>query len=208
MNKFLTTLLLLLSSSVLLSGCALFQVKAETTPKLEIAPNQWLQLPTPAQLDLTLEATQILRANYQINGRTKTYTSQVQVEANRNRLVLVAISPWGGELFSIDYNGTRIDSTSLPMPNAAMGVKHTLTDFMLTYASPQLIQQLLRNTSIVFQYSQHKRLFLLKGKPFISITYSGKTPWISQIAFKNTLLNYTLYIKTVSVIPCQKNVSS
>ena len=75
-----------------------FATKRSTFLKLKL-PNQWIKLPTLRQLDLNRTATQILTAEYQIKDKIQTYTSQVQVETTPEKLVLVAIAGWGGEIF-------------------------------------------------------------------------------------------------------------
>ena len=87
-----------------ISGCSLLEVKRQSIPTVNVINNQNIKLPFPSQIDLNVRATQILSAVY----KGKRYTAQVQVEVNKNHIVLVALGAWGTELFSIKYNGYKI----------------------------------------------------------------------------------------------------
>ncbi len=171
--------------------------KSVESPKVEIIKGQWITLPTPSQLNFNVTATQILTAQYKIKNKIKSYTSQVQVEKTPRKLVLVAVADWGGEIFSIDYNGVTIITSSLPMPNAALGIKHVLTDFIFTYASQQALNKILNSTQIKLIERPRERLFMLNNKPIIKINYQYKNPWQGQVILHNLTLHYTITIKTI-----------
>ena len=139
---------LLIITVMLMNGCSLFQTKQTQSPTVELAPNQTIILPKPSELDFNLMATQILTAEYQINGKTETYSSQVEIEKKGSNLVMVALGGWGGEIFSLQYNGTEIKSSSLPMPHANMGIKYALSDFILTYAPERVLHNIFKSTDI------------------------------------------------------------
>lgn len=170
-----------------------------STPSFEIVPGQTIQLPTPAQLNLNRSATQIVSAQYRIKGATNSYTSEVHIEANSQKLLLVAVSGWGGQLFTIDYNGKAIKSSSLPMPNANIGIQHTLTDFIFTYASPQLLKTMLASTTIKMDIKPLQRIFSVDHKTILQIDYQNEDPWKGKVILHNVPLNYTVTIQTVSV---------
>lgn len=197
MKKHLVIFTLCLFTAAL-SGCALFRTKAVESPKVEIVKGQWIQLPQPAQLKFNLTATQILTATYNIKNKVYSYTSQVQVEKTPEHLILVAVAGWGGEIFSINYNGITIKTSSLPMPHANMGVQHVLTDFILTYASSDLLKSLLNSTKIKLKTTKYQRVFLLHNKPIIKINYKTANPWAGPIVLQNLNLHYTIKIATVT----------
>jgi hypothetical protein len=190
--------IIILTIVLTLSSCALFRKQSESTPRVEVVKGQWIQLPTPAALAFNGQASQILTGIYHIKGKIQTYTSQVEIEKTPHKLVLVALSGLGGELFSLVYNGITLKSSSLPMPNAAMGIKHTLTDFIFTYAPKSLLQSILSHTDITLQATPLKRIFYLDSKPIIQITYQYKNPWHGHITYKNLTLHYTVRISTTS----------
>ena len=67
-------------------------------------------------------ATQILTAEYQIKDKIQTYTSQVQVETTPEKLVLVAIAGWGGEIFRSIMMGRKSKQAAClcPMPRLVL----------------------------------------------------------------------------------------
>lgn len=131
--------------------------------------------------------------------KKESYTSQVQVELSSKHIILVALGGWGGEVFSIDYDGQTIQSSSLPMPNADMGVKHTLTDFIFTYASPERLRYILAPTDIHLSVQDKKRIFSIDGKPVMEIDYESADPWKGKVVIHNIKLGYTINISTVSI---------
>ena len=84
------------------------------------------------------------------------------------------------------------------MPHANMGVKHVLTDFILTYASDDLLRSLLSSTKIKLIATKYQRIFLLHNKPIIKINYKTINPWAGPIVLQNLNLHYTIKIKTVT----------
>lgn len=194
----------LVMSVLLLFGCASMPHAKKTvvTREVTLAPGQTVELPTPDQLGFNVTATQVLTAEYLADGRPSSYTTQVQIEKTPKRLVLVAVAGWGGEIFSIDYHGKKIDASSLPMPNSAMGIQHVLSDFIFTYAPANLLKKLLKSTDVRLIVKKNERLFLLKNKPILTIKYQYKNPWKGKVVLHNVKLNYTIKISTISY---QKN---
>ncbi len=192
------TLFAALSSFLLLSGCALFRTNSTQTPNITIFKNTQISLPSPKALDINMTASQLLTATYNIDNKIKSYTTEVQVESSSNKITLVAVSGWGGALFSLVYDGKSIQSSSLPMPNANMGIKQTLSDFIFTYASEKVLNTMLLGTGIQLQQSENKRIFSQQGKVLMDISY---TPNIhtknAEVYLKNHLYHYQIKIKTI-----------
>ena len=192
---FLFTLILLS-----LNGCALLRDKQTNTPKITLFKNQTIELPPPSDLPFNIRATQILTANYSIKGKQQSYTSQMEVEKINDKLIMVALGGWGGEIFSIQYQGNVIKSSSLPMPHSSMGIKYALTDFILTYAPKNLLKKIFRPTDIHIQFKQKQRLFMLDKKPIIIIKYTtSNDPWKSNVTIENLIYHYRINIQTLSV---------
>jgi hypothetical protein len=189
------------SLTLFISSCSLFQTKQTQAPTITIAPNQTVELPSPSELDFNLVATQILTAEYQIKDKKDTYSSQVQIEKKGNRLVMVALGGWGGEIFSLQYDGNQIKSSSLPMPHANMGIKYALSDFILTYAPANVLTQMFKQTDIKVIASPLERTFLLKGKIIIEILYQNPDPWKGKIELSNNIYHYQIDIQTLSSKP-------
>ena len=184
-----------------LAACVSMQPNPNMTPTVTVGEQQAITLPTPLALHMQLTATQSLSAQY---GQ-KQYTTQVEVEATKQRLVLVALSGWGGQVFSIDYDGKQIHSSSLPMKNSQVGIHHVLTDFIFTYASDDVINTMLQGTSMTLETTTKQRQILQHGKPIIQIDYQYTNPWQGQVTLHNLALHYTVTLTTVSVTQTKVN---
>jgi hypothetical protein len=183
---------------VLLTSCALLRQSAESGARVQIGKDQSINLPRPAALGFNLTATQLLTATYHINGKTDSYSSQVQIDVNQQHIILVALSGFGSELFSLNYDGEHLKSSSLPMPNAQMGVQQTLTEFILSYAPSTLIRALLKNTNISLHTTARQRIFMQNHKVLIKIDYASNNRFKGKVVLHNNLYNYTITINTIS----------
>jgi hypothetical protein len=193
MNK-IKILLVLLLAMVVLTGCAVFRKQqVMSLQRLELVKGQWVYLPTPAQLNFNHQSSGILNATY----NKKSFTAEVHVEASKHRLVIVALGGWGGEIFSINYDGKHIKTSSLPMPNKSMGVLHTLADFILTHARPKLIRSMLKSTNISLLVKNNERIFMQNGKPIIIIHYENKNTWRGRITIDNLAMHYHIVVTTL-----------
>ncbi|MFZ9036244.1 MAG: DUF3261 domain-containing protein [Francisellaceae bacterium] len=188
--------LIIFTLALFLSGCALFQTTSTQTPSIELF-NQDIQLPLPQALDLNLTATQILEAKYNLKGKASYYSTQVEIEASRQKLVMVALAGWGGSLFSLQYDGKTIYSSSLPMPHANMGVRQSLADFILTYAPVKTLRQMLINTDLSIEILPHQRLIKQKGKTLMTISYENTDPWKGKVTLENQYYHYQIIINTL-----------
>ncbi|WP_119343833.1 DUF3261 domain-containing protein [Facilibium subflavum] len=180
------------------AGCALLKTKQTQTPVVQVF-QQTLQLPAPKALNLHFNASQLLTATYLINGQKKSYTTQVEVEASADKIVLVAAAGWGGSIFSLVYDGVCIQSSTLPMPNANMGVKQTLIDFIFSNASVDVLEKMLKGSNITLKIAPGRRVFMLKGKKVMEIHYQ-KDPKrkYDEIVIDNNLYHYQVKVKTLS----------
>ena len=179
---------------------SLFKVKESTQPEVELFKGVKIYLPTPEALNFNVNQQQILSATYLVDAKEKSYTSEVYVQTNPKQIILVAASGWGGSIFSINYNGKTIESSSLPMPNAQMGITHTLTDFILTYASDDILNKTFENTPVKIIYKPQKRIFLLNNKEAMEITYSDQNRWKGDVILNNYIYHYQIKIKNINNI--------
>lgn len=180
---------------ILLSGCAVLEPHHTQTPQVNFANKISIQLPAPAALGLNLNATQILTAY----AMKKTYTAQVALEMMPKHIVLVALGAWGGQLFSIDYNGKSIKSRRLPIQHGGIGIQQTLLDVILVYGPTHVLRDMLRGTPIQLTVTPLSRVFTISGRPIIKIQYQYKNPWRGKIHLKNFAQHYRINIKTISV---------
>lgn len=196
LTRMLMTLSLILLNSFWLAGCASLQVGSSQIPRAHIASHEWVKLPQPADLRLNVRAIQILTARV---GQ-KIVTTQIAIEITPQHMTLVALSSWGGELFSIQYDGKKVTSKSLPIKHAGMGVRQTLTDVILTYAPTRVIKELLKSTNIVLRVKPRQRIFSMNGKSVIKIAYQYHNPWRGKVTLRNLADHYQIDVTTISML--------
>ncbi|WP_440616648.1 DUF3261 domain-containing protein [Cysteiniphilum sp. 6C5] len=194
---YIKNLAIMVFFAMLLSSCALLQTRAVNTPEIEVFKTQSLRLPTPTELALDFDVTQILSSQYSIKGKKESYVAQVEVEASKQKIVIVAAAGWGGSIFSLVYDGTSIDSSSLPMPHADMGVKQSLVDFIFTYAPTKVINSVLQTTDIKMQSHKNQRQFYLNGQLVMQINYQNQQDLYADVKLENFVYHYQIAIKTL-----------
>jgi hypothetical protein len=194
----LYSIICILLLTLFLNSCALLRTSSEQTPTVTVLNQVSVQLPKPVAFGFNGSATQILTATYTINNAVKTYSSQVEIEKTPHKLLMVALSGFGAEVFSLQYDGVNIHSTSLPMPNAAMGVKHALADFIFTYAPPDVLNVMLQGTGLQLTGTAKMRVIRYQHKPVIKIYYQNIDPWQGKVTLHNLALHYKIDITTVS----------
>ena len=181
--------------AVSLSACVTPRLNPTQTPKIIIAGNQSAQLPQPSALALNINVTQILTAK----AKKKTYTTQVVAEVTPKRITLIALGGWGGQLFSINYDGKTIVSKSLPIKHAGIGIQQTLADFIFTYAPVNVLRDMLKTTNITLSVKPLQRTFIQHGKSVIKINYQHSNPWQGKITLQNLSQHYMIDIQTIAV---------
>lgn len=183
---------------VSLSGCALFQKQQSTQPKIAFLADVEITLPPPNALNQNMQLSQIVSATYHINGEASNFTAQVEVVVNPQQIMMIAVSGWGGSLFKVDYNGTTIESSSLPMPNANMGVNQTLSEFIISYAPPSVLTSMFANTDIQVEIKPRQRCLYQHGDKIMCVDYSTDQPWLGQVVVHNYHYDYTVKVDTLS----------
>ncbi|APC96609.1 DUF3261 domain-containing protein [Francisella frigiditurris] len=183
---------------ILLTGCAIFENKENTDTKLEFLPGTIITLPKPSSLDLDMNISQIVSATYHVNEKTSNFSTQVEIILDSKHIVMIALSGWGGSLFKLDYNGNKIESSSLPMPNQNMGVKESLLEFIISYAPSQVVEKMFNGTGIILEEKLKERCLIKDDQKIMCIQYKADKPWLGQILIHNYHYNYTVEIDTLS----------
>ncbi|MFC4891683.1 DUF3261 domain-containing protein [Pseudofrancisella aestuarii] len=181
-----------------LSGCAIFENKENTDTKVEFLPNTMVTLPKPNSLDLDMNISQIVSATYHVNEKTSNFSTQVEIIVDSKHIMMIALSGWGGSLFKLDYNGNKIESSSLPMPNQNMGVKESLLEFIISYAPSPVVEKMFTGTGIVLQQESKERCLVKDDEKIMCIEYKSEKPWLGSVLIHNYHYNYTVKIDTLS----------
>jgi hypothetical protein len=186
-------LIIIFFSAVLLSACSMIQGNAPI--QVAVSKDVFLTLPKPAQLEKEIDATQLISAKW---GDNKEQQLLVQLQVDKNNVVLAGFSAWGAKLLSLDYSGDKIEtyllsglSEKLPKP------EQILFNVMLSLWPISAWQPELDKIGWELAEKKNQRtLFDENGNTIITIDYESENPFAGLITFKHHTLNYTITIKT------------
>ena len=189
----------ILLSSILLSNCAMFQFNQQDSITIDITPKNSILLPPPSKLGLNENLNQIVSATYtDKDGKKTNYTTQTIVQIDDKHIVMVALAGWGGSLFKLDYDGGKITSSSIPLPNKNIGIKQSLTEFILSNAPISVVKSMFLNTNIHIVEKDDERLFIDQNdKKIITIKYSKNKDHKSVIVINNYFYHYIITITDI-----------
>ena len=188
-------LLLLIFIIPFISSCVMFQSYTTNSVKVEITPNTTVSLPSPENLHIIKNLSQIISATYTVKGKESHFTTHVIATANNKHIMIIALSGWGGTLFKLDYDGTTITSSSLPMPNKNIGIKQSLIEFILSNAPKNILTKMFENTDLHIKFEKNKRILEDKNNTkIIEIDYSKNKDSNDIIIIHNYHYNYTVKI--------------
>ncbi len=124
-----------------------------------------------------------------------------QLEVNKDRLVLVALTPIGQKLFQIVYRKKDLQFERFGIPDAFDPV-FLLADVSLIYADDQTLNHCYSQTSLprpVIETTKQQRVVIYPGENEIRIIYSRADRWASNIVFINPIRGYKIEIKSLGV---------
>ncbi len=188
-------LLVLIFIIPFISSCAMFKTDTTDGVRVDILTNTTITLPSPENLHINKNLSQIVSATYTIKGKESHFTTHVIATANNKHIIIIALSGWGGTLFKLDYNGSNITSSSLPMPNKNMGIKQSLIEFILSNASSKTLINMFEDTNLHIKFEKDKRILKDENNTkVIEIDYS-KDKNLNQVAMiHNYYYNYTVKV--------------
>jgi hypothetical protein len=178
-----------------ISSCAMFQTYTTDGVSVDIVPNTTVTLPSPKELNINKNLSQIVSAKYIVNGKESYFTTHVIATANNKHIIIIALSGWGGTLFKLDYDGSNIISSSLPMPNKNTGVKQSLIEFILSNAPNKVLTKMFEDTNLHIKFENNKRILEDENNTkIIEIDYSKSKNLNDVITIHNYHYNYTVKV--------------
>ncbi len=186
--------------ALVLGSCSLFQTEQKQDVQVEFLPGMMITLPQPAQLGMDMQVSQIVSAAYHDkDGKVSNFSTQVEIVVKPDDMTMVALSGWGGSLFKLNYDGEAIQSSSLPMPNQNIGVKQSLTEFIISNAPADVVRQMFAGTGIQLIVNKDGRVLEDKdGNKVMTIEYKGDKPWTGNILIHNYHYDYTVKVQNLS----------
>lgn len=183
-----------------LSGCA---SRETPTNEVEIAPDRFVTLPSPASLGYVLSASQLIEANWQQKEGDKIikYSKHlpVELEVTTNKIALAGFSSWGSRLLSLIYENNKLDTYVLPgLGNTLPQPQQVLFNLMLTLWPKEAWDAKLKPIGWQLKdQKQHRQLLNKQGKVIIDIRYDSPSPLDGKIYFNDKRLGYQIIITTL-----------
>lgn len=174
-----------------IAGCSTTRLTTDT--KVPISSSASINLVDPHRLLPEMRLIQFLTLSH----AEKQHSSQV-ILTNRNAtLSVVALLPFGGEAFRVEYRDGAIHSSKLPYVRSDLDLKYALADIALALSDEKLLEAAL-SPSAVLDARPRKRVVLVEGKPVISIRYDSDDRFRSKIEYEHLERKYRILITPVS----------
>lgn len=195
-TTFITTLCAVMFA-VMLTACS--SVPQHTTPTVLIAKQTQVNLPTPASLNYSLTASQLIEAQWRNGEQTRSEQLPVQLQVSSDKLVLAGFSSWGTRILSLTYHNDAISTDVisglggvLPQP------EQVLFNLMITLWPRSAWEGPLNKVRWkMIDHDNYRAIFDSKGEKVIDIQYSNTDRLTGEIIFHHLIDNYTVTINTL-----------
>lgn len=188
-------------SLLLLALAACSRGSADMAPApVRIAPDLMVTLPSPDDLDRTVEASQLLTASY----GEQSFVFEARLSANRERFLMVGLDPMGRELLRVNWTRTGLDYTVAPWVPAGLRPEHMLADIVLLYWPEDAVRRALAPSGGTLVSGARSRLVTIGEKEVMRADYqpaSGDDPWTGRLHYRNLAWGYELDIQSSEVRP-------
>ncbi|WP_354622780.1 DUF3261 domain-containing protein [Psychromonas sp. MME2] len=179
----------------ILSACSMQPLQNRADPlQVEVAKNTFVTLPTPAQLQRTLDISQLISAQW---GEQQQQL-MVQLQVDSQQLVLAAFSAWGAPLLSVKYTEQKIETSTIPGLAANLPKpEQVLFNVMLSIWPAQAWQTPFANIGWSLMATEKQRLLMDgNGDLIMQIDYQTTPHLQGLITIKHLQLNYIINIET------------
>lgn len=194
MNAVRNSLLPIILVCVLVGfGCSSVEVQPDVD-RVEIAEAVYLSLPKADSITYSVDATQILVADY----GERSHTFEVQLEIRPGRITIASVNMWGGTLFSVMYDGSSVH-TQRAFDEAGFDPKYLLADFLLTRWDADWLSEHLQGADLNENANGMGRILSRDGEPVIEISYDTADRWAGRTRFTHLERAYVLDIQTVGM---------
>jgi len=193
--------LLIIVLSLLLSACSInpkMQLAIHSV-QVELAPQQFVDLPQPKDLQQSVNVSQLITAQWGDSNKQKLL---VQLQVDRQQVVLAGFSAWGVKLLSLSYFGSEVGNkietdVMAGLANTLPKPEQVLFYVMLSIWPESSWQAPLSSIGWKLQERDLQRLLIDEnGEEVVIIDYQKKPYLDGKITFKHQRLNYTVIIKT------------
>ena len=180
----------LLLTIVAITGCA--QDRQHDQPQ---GPLLEALLP-PDSLGRSLSLSQIVEGRFE----NRVETMHIEVEATPERLVMVAMTPLGVPLFTLEQTANRINVTGLAAKQLPFDPRYILSDFQIAYWPPATLGYSLSavGLQIVGRGEPKRRQILGPGDELLlEITYHEEPSRDGALTIEHFDHPYSLHVKPI-----------
>lgn len=155
-----------------------------------------LQLPTTA---LTSEIAVIQKVTITYQDRPQSFIAQIEI--NHDGLVMVALTEFGGRLFTLSYDNKTIDYQPSPLLKTPIEPAYLLSDVQLIYWPQASINAALPSGMSLKQNNlkPYSRALYDGKEKVIDIQYNQNKYWQAKANFVQLQKNYSLTINSQDI---------
>mgnify|MGYP000397938049 CR=1 FL=1 len=195
----------LLLGSVLLTGCdppLTSKRTVEQVQAVEIARDAYFELLPLSEAELQGSYNQTITIEYGDNHQT--FLSQLEIDSQQ--LTMVGLATFGARIFTLEFDGERLQFFTIPQVAARLSPEHLLAEFQLASWPIDPIREQMKNSKpktywlsaprkLHIEESDNNRSIYFGGLKIINIDYEDLPDKSKKIVFKNLERGYTLHIK-------------
>jgi hypothetical protein len=139
-----------------------------------------------------VEAVQLLTGH----GAGKNFTFQVRISVTKERMLLVAVNPFGQRVMTIAWDDKGISSEHSEFLRLAIIPEQIIFNILLAYWPKERLRVLLNDSLDVFDDKEGVRRVTLDGEDVVIVEYASdrKSAWSEKLNFKHILYDYQLAI--------------
>ena len=169
--------------------------------EVELAPDAFFQILPLTNSELEGTYNQTVTGIFQ--GRRETFLSQVEIEDQE--MTMVGLATFGARIFTLKFNGTRLEFATIPQLASKLRSENLLADFQLVNWPLELIDEQFQNRppktywfspprKLEIKATKNKRDIFFGGLKIIDITYTNGEDGSREVVFKNLAKKYELHI--------------
>jgi len=170
--------------ALLLSACGLLGVREPPTSP---------QLLPPSSLGRSVGVLQIVRGAY----GEQDLAFQCVVEVNAQQLTMIGLSAQGQRLFSLRYDGEKLDVESSALAPPGLDPRRVLADLQLALWPLASLQQSFAGTPWhLSEPAPATRRLRREGRLVAEVHYGSADPWLGPLWLSNFEAGYSLSIES------------
>lgn len=171
--------------------CTHLQQSKEVT--VNIGSDATLALKQPKDILPEIQLVQVLSFHF----KDKANSSQVVLSSKDNKLTIVALMPFGGEAFRVEYADGVISSKAMPMIESRFDLKFALGDIIMVYANKDALQSWV-SPGVEIIDTENTRIVRYKSEDMVHISYDKADRFAAVVNYEHLLRNYKINIQPIS----------